>query len=370
MSQKLITLTPIGKFYFGSDTTFKTKPNSSTSNFASYIVKSNKFPQQTSLLGMLRFLILSNDTKAFSRDNQCIDDSKIAEKIIGKSSFKFGEKEQSFGLIQKIGSCFLQMREKKDTEWENLFVAPMDHGLQVFFEEHTKGSYNQRKIQIPEIKGYDPKEYREPRFLSTHGDVKKLSDIFTEDSRIGINKNYKGKSEDSGYFKQISYRLGKKDEPTEYRFAFYAEITENSEHPFPAQEVVSIGGDSSQFMLQAYNSIEESTYPEIYKKSSPSDCYARVILSSDSYIEEKDCAHALFSINDTLPFRYLETNVETKDYHILTEEVKRSKERYDLYQKGSVFYFENETSLLKFTDALESYSEFRKIGYNEYQIIK
>ena len=67
MSNYLITLTPTGRFFFGGDMTFKVgrkDKNEFNEQFSSYIIKSAMFPQQTSLLGMLRFLILSNDTTA------------------------------------------------------------------------------------------------------------------------------------------------------------------------------------------------------------------------------------------------------------------------------------------------------------------
>ena len=58
-----IALTPIDKFYFGGDMTFPVgndKNDAFNTKFSSYIIESTYFPQQTSLLGMLRYLLLSN----------------------------------------------------------------------------------------------------------------------------------------------------------------------------------------------------------------------------------------------------------------------------------------------------------------------
>ena len=57
-----IELTPVDKFFFGGDMTFQVGNAKSDFNerFSSYIIKSSYYPQQTSLLGMLRFLILRN----------------------------------------------------------------------------------------------------------------------------------------------------------------------------------------------------------------------------------------------------------------------------------------------------------------------
>ena len=101
MSKYLITLTPIDKFYFGGETIFKVssekKPENMTAEdrelktfddtFGSYIVKSNFLPQQTSLLGMLRFLILSNNGDLFSNNRIKQGKHEEAANLIGERSF-------------------------------------------------------------------------------------------------------------------------------------------------------------------------------------------------------------------------------------------------------------------------------------------
>ncbi|MEI6411943.1 MAG: hypothetical protein WCR52_21305, partial [Bacteroidota bacterium] len=50
-----IRLIPAGQFYFGGERNFSFGEKEDSSN---YLVKSNYFPQQTGLLGMLRFVLL------------------------------------------------------------------------------------------------------------------------------------------------------------------------------------------------------------------------------------------------------------------------------------------------------------------------
>jgi CRISPR-associated protein Cmr3 len=146
---------------------------------------------------------------------------------------------------------------KKDgQDWKDLFIAPKDYKYTLSFQQRMASKYNGYDLQIPVIEGFNPKNYREELFLSEDGDEIKQSDIFSEDSRIGINKDYKGKSRDSGFYKQISYRLGKKDDIVQYRFAFYADITGDC----PEKVLVSVGGDNSQFLLQTIDK-EKSDYP-------------------------------------------------------------------------------------------------------------
>lgn len=54
-----------------------------------------------------------------------------------------------------------------------------------------------------------------------------------------------------------------------------------------------------------------------------------------------------------------------RDYNVKYK-TSRSKVRYDLYQAGSVFYFEDEADKNKFCEIIDSYKEFKQIGYNNY----
>ena len=362
MSKKLITLTPVGRFYFGGDATFETNKGNPNSEYSSYIVKSNIFPQQTSLLGMLRYLILSNDEIAFDRTKRKIINTDRAKTLIGEKSFCVSE-DRSFGYIKQLFPCFLQM--KKDGEsWKDLFFAPKDYKYELIFMDKIVAGYNEYNFQIPEIVGFDPKSYKEDMLLSEDGDEIKISDIFTEDSRVGINKDYEGVSQDSGFYKQISYRLGKEGDTTQYRFAFYADINGSC----PEKEIVSLGGDNSQFVLQIIEK-EQSLFPECYVKHTKSDGYAKIVLLSDSFVNPEIIKDVMFSISETIPFRYLGTTIKTESYDILSAEVRRS-ERLDLYKKGSVFYFENEDNLNSFASELNVFGRFSGIGYNTYQIFK
>ena len=66
MSKYIVSLTPLGKYFFGGDMTFKVSDkNDYNERYSSYVIQSGQFPQQTSLLGMMRFLLLSNKPKNY-----------------------------------------------------------------------------------------------------------------------------------------------------------------------------------------------------------------------------------------------------------------------------------------------------------------
>lgn len=369
MSKVLISLTPTGKFFFGGDMSFSVNSKSAQrqkEQYSSYIIKSNAFPQQTSLLGMLRFLILSNDAKAFNAQSQRIINKSEAAKLIGERSFMVG-KSNCFGVIKGISGCFLQ--EKRGDEWIDLLFAPKDLNFTSKLIQDSKATINNKKIDLYELDRIDPKNSESIQFIESVGKKKEeilsyqFSDVFIEDCRVGINRDLKtGKTDDESLFKQISYRLN--DEKGLFRFAFYADI-ELDELSCFSHRLVSLGGDSSCFVV----TYEKVDIENELKLPSDYDLNLKVVLTSDAYIESSDIENVSFAITKTVPFRFLQTTVDTKSYNRLSGEIKPSK-RLSLYQSGSVFFFKDEMTLDTFTKALEQKQEFRQIGYNQYKTKK
>ena len=116
----LIKLQPLDRFFFGGDVTFG-------QNNEDYFVRSLKYPQQTTLLGMLRYiLLLQND---LLDEKGKVKDYKKANNLIGTDSFDPNEQGQSFGVIQNLspifiygpeGPLFVQSREFGETTLEDI----------------------------------------------------------------------------------------------------------------------------------------------------------------------------------------------------------------------------------------------------------
>ncbi len=386
MSKYLIKLKPLGKYFFGGDMTFEVGGKSNkdyNSKYSSYIIESNKFPQQTSLLGMLRYLLLTKSPKVFSLDENRITNKADAANIIGQASFsvtpnhKLDEKQDSrFGKINSIGPCFLLYEDNKENERieEYFLSAPKDCQLMVSFKDSLEAYYNGNALKVPsisykvkkeqpdgegKIKEYTSKAEFDTIYISGNGSTIKEDEIFIKDTRIGINKSYEGKTshDDKGYYKQISYRL--KDG---FSFAFVAEVDFDLSEC--QNEIVSLGADGSEFSLSAsLHSDEFQTlhYPDgitLVKGA------YRVILLSDSLLDSEDIKKACFNISESIPFRFLVTDVKCENYNVLGGKVKRSEKKYYLYEKGSVFYFESEASANEFVELVEGKEEFHQIGYN------
>jgi CRISPR-associated protein Cmr3 len=398
MSRYLITLTPIDKFFFGGEITFlrskienKEKKKSELlpeeqklrdfdERYSSYVIRSNYFPQQTSLLGMLRFMLLSNDKNLFTGNKINEQKKDDVVKLIGPNSFQLNDSDfnrMDFGKIKNIFPCFIQ-RKTDHSNWEDLVFAPFDFSFKEVSFEHGYSLSNVENTLIPVIDGYKSKEGLSYQYIN-ETDEFKTSDLFKEDVRIGIDRDFKGKTKEGAYYKQIFYRFSDKYEISEnnfinqyLRFAFYADL---DCFPETKNQIVSLGGDNSRFCLHAetVQETDEIKIPKKYVDNKKFDnCHAKIVLLSDAFIEREDMKNCLFSINETLAFRFLTSNVDTKEYYKFTEGgnyLQRNAKKYNLYNRGSVFYFTNEKQLENFETALKK-DCFSQIGYNNYKSIK
>lgn len=341
----LITLTPIGKFFFGGDMTFSV--NEKETDFTSYIIRSNKFPQQTSLLGMLRFLILRNDSSVFDVRTQSITNRDKAVELIGKSSFINTGEKGDFGKISDIYPCFLQK------DGNPIRFLEYDHKYNVSFGE-MKGVTNLRaSLDVPVVEGYDPKDGIPSLYLVDNEEVSE-GDIFVEDICNGINRDITtGKTDDNALFKQISYRLKEG-----LRFAFYAEVDMDDFSKYSGQ-TIQVGGDNSQFVI----GIKESPIPQ------PTKCNGkRVVLVSPAYLTYDDMADVRYAITETISFRCMKTETKSVQSYNKRNQMYGYIDALSLYDKGSVFYFEDEYKAEAFTKKLESHADFYQIGYNHFQV--
>lgn len=373
----LITLTPTGKFFFGGDMKFTV--NTEETQNTSYIIQSNKFPQQTSLLGMLRFLILKNDSSAFDVKKQKIiknGDNIPAANLIGSSSFRLG-KTDAYGKIKKLYPCFI-LKDGNPIQY-----LERDYKYEVKFNDF-KGHTNKKEIfDIPEIVGYKAKEGIPSLYLIDNVEVPE-NDIFVKDVSNGINRDIKtGKVDENAYFKQVCYRFndkiyeyekpeysdkreykkgpnGKKiSHSCKYAFAFYAELDiTNEELKKYNNSLVSLGGDNSQFVINI-----KAEEPK--KNETHGNC---VVLESPAFLRSDELQNVRFAITNTIPFKCMKTETQTVEAYNIGSHQYDYIEGLNLYDRGSVFYFRDEEKAKDFTNKLESHADFYQIGYNHYRI--
>ena len=358
MAKYQIALTPVDKFFFGGDITFKAEGRDELNeDFQSYIIQSGKFPQQTSLLGMLRFLILRNDPDCF-RDGRITDKAKAAG-LIGPESFAVNSSEaapgkpKDFGVIRSISRCRVQVVTHKGVS--SLDFKPLYRKSISWTDQEVY--LNDHPVVMP-VLDYSPKEGLKS-VLSDGVREYGLDEVFEEDRRIGINRDVStGKTDDGALFKQISYRF-KKAEGRSFRFSFEAEVDKVNLAAYSGQ-LVSVGGDNSWFVLE----VEES---DSKAASASAGNVQMVTLLSPAFIPRKALLRTRFGITSLVSFRFLKTSVaQTGEYSILNKNMLRSK-KYKLYAAGSQFFFKDAAQKAEFISILEAQEDFRQIGYNEYQ---
>lgn len=385
MSRYLITLTPTDKFFFGGEMKFSIGGQKDRN--ASYIIKSNYFPQQTALLGMLRFLILRTSKGCFSNGEIVEQMKENVKALIGEKSFSVNKDhdKNDFGAIESITGCFIQMQRAGEEKWVRLEPAGYDTEFNISFTEDKHGFHNGCPLLLPDITRKDPKSKKkglgyDKYFRVTCSDGSKEilyrpDDIFIEDGRLGINRDIRtGKTENNALYKQKNFRFNTKTGT--FRFAFYAEIDESkldTEFSSCKVKIASLGADNSNFSI----GISKADKPDCEKQETAEGGTYRIVLLSPAFLAPADVRLTDFAIAETMPFRFLKSSLDSKSYNLSGGGLARSK-KYELYAPGSVFFIKeeitgkdgNRSRLQEFKAALEVKKEFRQIGYNQYRVMR
>jgi len=378
----LVKLTPHNKFFFGGEKTFDSARGSN------YMVKSNYFPQQTGILGLIRHQLLIQ--------NQCMPLNRNrgkAKKLIGKHSFTIQNKPLDFGAIQKISPVFI-CRDKefffpanKEYQWD-------DEKKEFTFRKYTntvKGNAYQNSAFIPFLEGYNAKDGLLDLLVNKDLSIKKYYDfdeenkekptngIFIKEQQVGIRKNYDGETKDEAFYIQTFLRFNK-----DFCFAFIVELDleydeKNLNTKFESSNLVIFGGEKCTFHMNVTDinsSLSLEEYFESIAPIYPKSCADKLVLTSDAYVEENYLNQCQFAISETIPFRSLYTDVDVTtewhgiSYHQEAKEAKEVKEviksgRFNLLKKGSVLY--GDKNMLK---TVFDKNNFKKIGYNHYKLIE
>ena len=341
-------LKPVTSYYFGDERGFGVEEKQN------YLVKSRHWPQQTTLLGMLRYLVL-RENNLLAEPGQSV--SEEAKALIGEQSFSLdpaspgmGER-LDFGMIRSLGPLYLL---DSDTAW---FPAPLFHGKAAQPQAaHAWLGYGKQPAML--LEGYDAKEYEAAKLISAAGDLISQGDVFLEQTQTGIHKSRNGQPHDEAFYKQTSVTLSKKGGHN-WSFAFSVETTE----PLPAKGLVPMGGEQRMF---AFKAEPEKQDPPRY--ALPAGMKPCLVLLSDALVDPEVYAHCEFATVHTLDFRFLKTSIgQTSRYHNVSRDNRTTdlvkSEKFTLLEKGSVLYPRDNQQV----QALLSLPRLQQIGYNHFQ---
>lgn len=383
----LIKLTPLDKFFFGQKKTFG-------DDNANYFVYSSLFPQQTALLGLLRYQLLQIAGEDVFKDNK-IQNEDEAGKLIGKQSFSpFAGKKLEFGIIQSLSPVFII--DKKNDEGKEEHFLPVGKRFQ---KEKEEDPYNLLHLSCevgcpPIFEAYDPKKGLASCWLSSNGTtLLNEEDFFIKDERIGIRKDYEGATNDDAFFCQRYYRFKNfkkvdSEKPKvckqplvrehDFCFATILQTEGEIEHEKLNGRIVYLGGERQPFLMEVSEKTKDLQLNIKGSALTSDEKHYTVVLLSDAKIEPNHLKGVKFASTEVKDFACLLTHVGTRRFY--NKKKKREEQnieevetalshQHELYARGSVFYFDTKEQAELFCDNLKKVPNFHTIGYNHAQII-
>lgn len=312
-----ITLQPLDWFFFGGETTLQNSKESDGKQIEKYVylVRSNSLPQQTTILGMLRYQLLKQ--KGLLNSN---DKDKISE-LIGTESFSMRENNQDFGVIENISPVFIRVGDV------NYFPMPLTDNYNCQFEENgiTVGYNGDTKKGMVFCKDYNEKTYS--NYCLWKGSNKSslsIDDIIERRFKVGISKPRDGGDpEEEAYFKMQMCRF--KKENTFFSFYAQLDIDDDTQKQLNNNKVF-IGAERSCFIMNII-SINETDIFQAYlnamDKAKPSPMENSIILLSPTYIEDVDelNKNVIFHWSFPMPFRNIEQILPNNNIHSTSQQI-------------------------------------------------
>lgn len=352
-----VDMRPLEPYTFGTEQGSKFKGEMKTGK-ESYIIASGVIPEQTTILGALRYIVLKH--KGLLKHDFCYseEEKKRMKELIGESSFSFQfpkETKQSFGAIKKLSPLFLINRSfgsKPEIYIKNPFHNKSSVGYEPMnlTEEVFETSYG--RICLPCVrKGseispeYDAKNGHGEGYIRLSDKSMAPEDLFSRYLQTGNRTDYDGQDNKEGFFKRETVSL--KDD---FEFSVYAAAEEGS---FPVETIAFMGRKRSAFRFKFTQVDEQACDIEAKVKkafSGEAGCWYYAL--SDLYLEEVP-DYKYFAIVEEKSIRNLETRINETRY---VKKRRKSNTQFHLIESGSVFYGHMDLNLEN--------KNIKNIGYN------
>jgi CRISPR-associated protein Cmr3 len=375
---------PLDTFFFGQESKYRKRKGQNTPE-ADYFQRSAYFPQQTTLLGALRYCLLQMNGQI------PINDEVTAIRLIGEQSFGISDKLLKFGALANLSSLFIL-----DVHGKAYFRNPKDIILK---KDKVSGQFKTEYLQRTLVNlnsstgdclyfpNYNEKDgldefliHNEEDFLpiNYHKDDT-ANGVFVKHEKVGITKKKDGESDEEGFYKQISWSLSEG-----FSFAMFAEIVDDDLKQ--TQIITSMGAEKSPFQFTFHNldALQDDSPEWLISMVNPgkvdepinlkNESAPKLVLLSDAYLPNYNQDDFQFAISDTKTFRFIQSVVKTGNKYYSSnplekKELKRSC-KYNLLESGSVFFFKDETQMDDFAKQLKAQTNFYNIGYNHFLTIK
>lgn len=367
----LIKLRPADYYFFGGEETFENRRG-----VQNYLVRSNRLPQQTALLGILRHVLFYKNKHGFSSFN--------AQSVV----------VQDFGALHGLSHLFLE----KNTEGKRDFLVPapnvwlsmkdqQDKMVPIEIKVDTSKSNGQalrsrQEFSLPELyyekpseqgavlKMWTAKDHNTHYWISlSNGTMVEENDLFKSSLHIGIDKQSRmsqvESADDEGFYKQEFFSLA-----ADLSFAVVATVDEDLDISI-FNTVMPFGGESRSVILKAEEMTDEFEKMLVIN-SAPFNYDDRIVLISDAYLTEEDHEKlnsiCLLAIIDIIPFRHIHTPASAytdKGRFWANMHHGKDKQLRYLIKRGSVLFpaYGNRDKTIELLGH-EQYHNFQNIGYN------
>jgi CRISPR-associated protein Cmr3 len=329
-------LTPVDSFFFGGEKHIKDKNGDLQTN---YFVESLAYPQQTTLLGMLRYYLLLKNN--FPMNGAKITNQIEAEKLIGAKSFDFNLVPENMGVIETLSPLYFC-----NDKGEYFQFAPLDLDFEMdkdfrLFKPLKNGSSNY----------YNSKEHYfkiTQSLVSAKGHKFFLKELIESVQQTGNEKSEEGENKDNKFYKQVSKRMN-----PGWSFCFDAEIGDLAGLKSGDKLFVQLGGEKSYFKL-------EVTATKRYDFQLPAKYRTNqnyVYCLSDCFVDSAVLDLSNAAVNKFVSFRNFQSNVKnTSNYSGFSrtdpQQPYRSS-RFNLLLRGSVMYFNTVENLTKALELIQ-----------------
>lgn len=344
MEKITIKFTPLEDYFFGQE-------NKDKNGDANYFLKSNRLPQPTTILGAIRFWLLSA-TENF--ENGKIKDKGKAEKIIGQKSFVLNG-DFSFGIISQISNLFLL--DKNNNKY---IPAPF------WLDENEKEFDWDDSLKAPLLPTFNAKNGISEIF-SNGSSTKGAYEIFNEKTSTHNRKNNREEDGKDSYYKTQTYTL-----LDGFSFGVQVDLNEAiNELKNIAPQYFKIGGENKLFKIEIIGD-KLKTDEEILSQYSNSK-FPKLIFTSDSFIENLDKNDYLYGIIQAKNFRSLYAEVAQINNYSALSETKESMNKsklFQLIQAGSVLYFKDDNEANSFIGKYLIKENLSNAGFNQYILLK
>lgn len=328
MNDYLVKLTPLEPYFFGGEQNFAYGQVSRAVK-QSYFIRSLDIPSQTTLLGALRYAVLSAEN-ALITDYKDAEQRKKADSLIGEKSFSFFER-RNYGTIDSISPLFI-------VDGEDYYVPmPMNH-------KSSQSEYcplnvvDCKDVKLSNSNGlyaedYSPKEGCGGGWVKLDDSLRAVGndEMFCGIVKVGINAHRTdGVIDNKESFFKKEYKILKKE-----AFAFFAKVDDSVGEKLCKGITVFLGQNKSAFELRAEKH-ENDLCGKIYSAfSGKSNCpfYYAV---SDCYVQKTP--EEMFIAQSHL-FRHLTTNADSRFYY----RINKSENLYRLIKAGAVFYTDSDS---------------------------